>query len=49
MSFGILAFAALAATIIEPLPDLGEMHEGPKTLELTNVPTSRLPRFEKVD
>ena len=28
--------------------DLGETHEGPKTLELKNVPTARLPRFEKI-
>jgi len=29
--------------------DLGELHEGPKTLALVNVPTSRVPRFEKLD
>jgi len=29
--------------------DLGETHEGPKTLTLRNVPLSRLTRFEKMD
>ena len=28
--------------------DLGKMHEGPKTLELRDVPPSRVPRFEKI-
>ena len=28
--------------------DLGELHEGPKKLELRDVPLDRLPRFEKV-
>ena len=27
--------------------DLGEVHVGPKTLELTNVPLARLPRYER--
>ena len=27
--------------------DLGEVHVGPKTLELTNVPLGRLPRYER--
>ena len=27
--------------------DLGAVHEGPKTLELTDVPLERLPRFHR--
>ena len=29
--------------------DLGETHMGPATLELKDVPLSRVPRFEKLD
>ena len=31
------------------LDDLGEPHEGPKTLQLKDVPLSRLPRFRRTD
>ena len=33
--------------VTTPWRDLGATHVGPKTLELTDVPLSRLPRFER--